>query len=271
METAIDSLLKTAQLREQDITQTENKMLEANHLSVEEIEERRSELRKMRELMFRAEIKAKRVSKIKSKTYRKIKRKEKERLGELLAADESDGEDGRMKKDIERAKERATLRHKNTGKWAKQMRGKESWDGEGRAGIEAMLDRSERLRRKIAGKESEESDDGGDDTDENMDVDAIKARAFDEIQRISGHADLDATDKTKKSAVFEMKFMKDAMARQQDATNRMVDDFVKGMDDDAMANEAESSIGVVVQRQGGRAIYRPGTSVLLLVSFLSGL
>ena len=50
----------------------------------------------MRELLFRAEIKARRVKKIKSKTYRRLKQKEKERLGELIdekgPEDDSDGE-----------------------------------------------------------------------------------------------------------------------------------------------------------------------------------
>ena len=50
-------------------------MLQMKQLSTEEIAQRRGELRKMRELMFRAEVKARRVGKIKSKTYRRQKRK----------------------------------------------------------------------------------------------------------------------------------------------------------------------------------------------------
>ena len=66
-------------------------MLQMNQpLSVEEVAQRRGELRKMRELMFRAEIMARRVGKIKSKTYRRIKRKEKERLGEKINEGDSE-------------------------------------------------------------------------------------------------------------------------------------------------------------------------------------
>ena len=65
-------------------------MLQMNQLSVEEVAQRGGELRKMRELMFRAEIKARRVGKIKSKTYRRIKRKEKERLGEKINEGDSE-------------------------------------------------------------------------------------------------------------------------------------------------------------------------------------
>jgi len=74
-------------------------MLKINKLSVEEIAERRNELRQMRELMFRAEIKARRVKKIKSKTYRRLKRKEKERLGELNDAKEPDQSDQERSED----------------------------------------------------------------------------------------------------------------------------------------------------------------------------
>src|SRR3981189_1500018 len=108
-------------MREEDMANTEE--LKMNHLSVEEVAARRAEVRKMRELMFRAEIKAKRVAKIKSKTYRRVKKKE-----------------------------RASLRHKNTGKWAKAMKGRHELDEDQRKDITEMLDRGERLRRKIHGE-----------------------------------------------------------------------------------------------------------------------
>ena len=65
-------------------------MLQMSQLSVEEVAQQRGELRKMREFMFRAEIKARRVGKIKSKAYRRIKRKEKECLGEKINEGDSE-------------------------------------------------------------------------------------------------------------------------------------------------------------------------------------
>jgi len=77
-----------------------------NHLSVEEVAARRAELRKTRELMFRAEVKAKRVSKIKSKMYRRIKKKEREKLAKKLDGDEDMVDEGvRLKVGVERARE----------------------------------------------------------------------------------------------------------------------------------------------------------------------
>lgn len=268
LESSVDALLKSAKLREEDIQQTEENMLRMNDLSVEDVAARRAELRKMRELMFRADIKAKRVAKIKSKTYRKIKRKEKERLGEKLDAGESETEEGKMQREVDRARERATLRHKNTGKWAKQMKGRESWNAEGRKGVEEMLDRGERLRRKIVGRDTDESeneDSDAEDFDTDAGVERIKRNAFDELEQMKGNDAVEST--TKGSKIFGMKFMKDAMARQQQGADRLVDDFIKEIggqptaDIDAEEPEEKTSGGVLVARTGGRMVYRPGPSV----------
>ena len=96
-------------------------MLQMNQLSAEEVAQRRGELRKMRELMFRAEVHARRVGKIKSRTYRRIKRKEKESMDEKINEDDNENdEEGTLKRERERAIERATLKH--TGKRARQKR-----------------------------------------------------------------------------------------------------------------------------------------------------
>ncbi|TFK21288.1 Utp14-domain-containing protein [Coprinopsis marcescibilis] len=275
LESAVDRLLKSAKVREEDLHETEEGMLKANNLSVEEIAERRAELRKMRELMYRAEIKAKRVKKIKSKTYRKLRRKEKERMAEKIDDEEdSDDEEAQMKKEVERARERATLRHKHTGKWAKQMRSKHV-DEDQMKEIEDMLDKGEKLRRKVQGMGSDESGDeeSSDDDDDLSPEEALakfKADTFDELQKLkdSGEAESGATGK-KGNSIFEMKFMKDAMARQNASANREVDDFaqvlaghmnVDGDETDDGANEEQGpSNGVVVKRVGGRTVYRPGS------------
>lgn len=274
LESAVDKLLKSAKMRDEDIAQTES--LKLNHLSVEEVAARRAELAKMRELMFRADAKAKRVAKIKSKTYRRLKKKEKARLAAKLGeggdAEDEDDEEVQMKREVERARERATLRHKNTGKWAKSMKARGELDEDQRKEINEMLDRGERLRKKISGKGSDEesSDDDESDEDEDGEVAAqrIKASAFEELAGLDedAGAQLEASEKKGKS-IFEMKFMKDAMARDQRRVNEMMDDFVKEMggsipDEDregsADVDEEERPYGTAVERVGGRVIYRPG-------------
>lgn len=261
-------------MREQDITQTE--ALKMNHLSVEEVAERRAELAKMRELMFRAEAKAKRVSKIKSKTYRRIKKKEKAKiaakLGELDEDDEDD-EESRLKREVERARERATLRHKNTGKWAKAMKARGELDVDQRREINEMLNRGEKLRRRIQGQGSDESDDEDDDSeDEEGGVERIKASAFDELQQLNRlDEDLQGAVEKKGKSVFEMKFMKNAMARDQHSAEQIVDDFIKELggripdEDDVVGTDDTSRPPDGASRVGGRMSFRPGNVVRPIV------
>jgi U3 small nucleolar RNA-associated protein 14 len=264
-------------MRDEDLQQTEQ--LAMNHLSIEEVAARRAELRTMRELMFRAEVKAKRVSKIKSKTYRRIKKKEREKLAKKLDGDTEDEEEGRLKMEVARARERATLRHKNTGKWAKAMKAKGELDVDERRDISEMLERGERLRRKIRGdKGRDDEDDDGDDGDsedgeEGDSLSRIKASAFEELAKINrndgGEVATQGQEKKGKS-IFEMKFMQDAMARNQQQTDRMVDDFVKEMGGEEGEEESDraeegSSNGPAVQRTGGRAVYRPAATVSYII------
>ena len=251
-------------------------MLQMNQVSAEEIARRRGELRKMRELMFRAEIKARRIGKIKSKAYRRIKRKEKERLGEMI---NEDNEEGVLKKELDRARERATLRHKHTGKWARQMRDKEGLDADSRKDVEDMLARGEKLRRRIKGIGSDESeDDSNDDDDDGLDAEGglekIKQDVFNELSKQDEAERIEGDESQKGKSIFEMKFMKDAMARQMQATNKLADDFIKeiggksgeGDSDNEGQDESQvldSSSGVLVQRTGGRTTYRPSETVSL--------
>ncbi|KIM82209.1 hypothetical protein PILCRDRAFT_820590 [Piloderma croceum F 1598] len=269
LESSVNKLLKSAKLRDEDLQETEQ--LAMNHLSVEEVAARRAELRKMRELMFRAEVKAKRVSKIKSKTYRRIKKKEREKLTKKLDKDEDMTDEGvRLKMEVERARERATLRHKNTGKWAKAMKAKGELDVDERREISEMLERGEQLRRRIRGdEESDDEDDDDSEVDEEGDgLSRIKASAFEELAKINrDNEDGIATDGQGKKGktIFEMKFMQDAMARNQQQTDRMVDDFVKEMGENDGESDAEEVVDtgedasgrLAVQRTGGRAVYHP--------------
>ncbi|KAK7049701.1 hypothetical protein VNI00_005732 [Paramarasmius palmivorus] len=278
LESSISKLLSAANLAtDASVLQTEENMLKANALSVEEVAERRKELRRMRELMFRAEMKAKRVKKIKSKVYRRIKRKEKEKGDNDLDMD-VDEEEARLKHETERARERATLRHKNTGKWAKNMMRRNGYgedgdeDGEGIRGgreeIEEMLARGEKLRKKIAGNDSDDEDESGSDSDD----DDVQG-AFNELKALRGVEEEEGTGcvKGKKGGtIFDMKFMKDAMARKQKEADGMVDDFMREMGEtvgsdgehDTSQQNPSTSGSVLVSKAGGRMVYQPGADTV---------
>lgn len=141
--------------------------------SLKDVEARRAELRHARELLFREEQRAKRVKKIKSKAYRRVHRKEREKHAEQLRdAEGSDASEGELEqRDRRRAEERMSTRHRDS-KWAKAAKktGQLTWNAEARSGVEQMARRNEELRRRVAGENDgpEPSDDESfGDSDEN--------------------------------------------------------------------------------------------------------
>ncbi|KAI9454907.1 Utp14-domain-containing protein [Lactarius psammicola] len=268
LETAVHQLLKRAQMREEDIQKTEE--LKMNHLSTEEVASRRAEIMKTRELLFRAETKAKRIAKIKSKTYRRLRRRDKEKHCD--EATDPGGPEVSLKRQVERAKERATLRHKSTGKWAKSMRQKGEMDADQRRDMAEMHGKGEMLRRKIQGEQ--ESSDSDYDDDDDMDGEGLarlKARAFDELAELKLEKSVPPKEKGK--SVFDMKFMQDAAAREQREVNQQVDYLIDEIEDLDNAPREDGVDGhelsqddptVTFQRMGGRISLRPSglTSIL---------
>ncbi|QRV97707.1 U3 small nucleolar RNA-associated protein 14 [Ceratobasidium sp. AG-Ba] len=110
MESAISSLLRAAHLSTNAETAATENTLAVAKLTPEDLAACRAQLRMTRELMFRANVKAKRVAKIKSRAYRKMKKREKEKLAAAgLDLEEGDKDDEEEEKARQRAKERATL------------------------------------------------------------------------------------------------------------------------------------------------------------------
>ncbi|KAJ4360636.1 uncharacterized protein N0V89_001202 [Didymosphaeria variabile] len=182
LESTIQSILQQSGLSngkedEEKIQKWEE--LQTNKLPLEEVQKRRAQLRLERELMFREEVRAKRIKKIKSKSYRRVHRKERDRLmekeREQLKADGIDvSEDERGHNDRRRAEERMGAKHRDS-KWAKGVKasGRGAWDDDARAGVTEMARRNEELRRRIEGKEvreegDEASDFSSDEDDEDL-------------------------------------------------------------------------------------------------------
>lgn len=224
MESAVTALLESANLQDAQIAKAEDDALKGQDLTVEEITQRRSELRRQRELLFREEARAKRIAKIKSKTYRKIARKRAAKNGggeidleDLRRLDPEQAEEEALKMETARAKERATLKHSaKGGRWARAQHGAGETDGK-RKEIEEMLSQKERLTRKIQGRDSDASsdDDSDDEEDSEQDDTAIRGDAFDELKALQEKSRRleEETAGQKPTGIFGMKFMQRAMAK----------------------------------------------------------
>lgn len=252
MESAVSALLRAASLHTDAAAAEAENTLATAIISEEDFTARRAQLRKSRELMFRADLKAKRVAKIKSKAYRRMKKREREKQQKMtvelgLEDDNGNNDEERLKAEALRAKERATLRHQTTGKWARAMRNKGEMDEADVEAVKVLQDRSELLRQKISGAdESSESDSDGEERD------------IEELEQLS-KADLLEDASGKAIGIMGMKFMRDAVARAERETAAMADEARLGI----LGQELESGVGNpmgdrTVGGNEGRRIYKPG-------------
>ncbi|OZJ03444.1 hypothetical protein BZG36_03176 [Bifiguratus adelaidae] len=276
LEKDVSGALEEAGLKEKDLQQYEE--LALNKLSVEEVEARRKELRLMRDLMFRDEIKAKRMAKIKSKAYRRIKKKEKLKnsmsLEQLEEHDPALASEERLKMEQARAMERMSLRHKNTGKWAKQMLRHGQQDEGTRQAIMEQLERGEQLRRKIQGIEgSEDEDEASEDNTDNEGVDGeegARAKALEELDKLEEDMRNPDPKPSVGKGIFAMKFMQEAAKRQEAESQQLLDqmreEFENGdlTDDDDGTKSAELSKAGnhrLVQNNPGRMAFGANPTV----------
>ncbi len=276
MESAIDKLLRDAQLRDND----KPKDVAPGNLTMKEVSTWHAKLRRDRELMFRSDAKLKRMAKIKSKTYRKIQRKRREAaklsLDQVESLDPEAAETERMNMEAERARERVTLRHRNTGKWAKQLASRgEDLDRDQRKQLVEQLERGEQLRKKIQGARGDDEESGSEDEEDEGGLEAIRAKAFDELQALESEESASAmASQEKKSGLLQMKFMQEAEERAETALRAQADDLrAEMLRLDAEVDEAEDSFEVgevpkefrpsAQQKVGGnvgRMVFRPTAS-----------
>lgn len=210
-ESAVQALLAKANLTDSGVTEAEDAALRGQDLSPEEIAARRAELRHQRELMFRAEAKAKRVAKIKSKTFRKLKRKREAKaagdgpsLEDLERLDPEAAAEERERLDRERALERATQRHSARNRWAANA----APTDEAMEARQDMFDMRDRLRAKVHAKDGSESESS--ESEDDSDEEAIKTRAFDQLAKLDGKL----PEVPQKKGLMQMAFMKKAEERE---------------------------------------------------------
>ncbi|ORY84072.1 Utp14 protein-domain-containing protein [Leucosporidium creatinivorum] len=284
LESSIQSLLHAGAMSSSDLRKAEATALAS--LDPADVAARQAELRQQRDLMYRAERKAKRVAKIKSKAFRRIHRKAKGKEGDsglsledLEEMDRMDGgdrvgeEQNRM--EIQRARERATLKHSSKGgRWSRtDIGGLEGLDDERNSAVREMVKRNEMLRKRIRGEqEGEESadewaeGDSEDELGEEVGVEGIRRRAMDELKSLEDKEAAFAANQPKVKGVVGMKFMQDAIKRGdrkalleatelQERLERMGEQAVKGLDEE----ESPLSLSEQVQGNSGRRVFGPSS------------
>ncbi|KAK0125578.1 hypothetical protein ONS96_009414 [Cadophora gregata f. sp. sojae] len=269
LEATIQSILEESGLATADGKDDEDKIrefeeLETKKMSLEEVKERRDQLRMARELMFREEAKSKRIKKIKSKSYRKVHRKQREKQDRLekealLEGGFEPSEDEMEKQDRRRAEERMGAKHRES-KWAKAMKGtgRAAWDEDARSGMTEMARREEELRKRVEGravrKEFEnDSDESLSDSDDDSNEDDDSGTRKRLLQNLKGLGDSDLMDDSLPGArLANMDFMRKADAARRKQNDAAAEELRRELAGEETPSEEE--VGDI-----GRRTFGPGS------------
>lgn len=232
----------------------ERELLEASKFTPEEIAARHAELAKVRALLFYEQMKRHRMNKIKSKAYRAIKRKQRQKLeleaeqmaaevGDLNSDDEEGNGNAADKAALQRIRERMNLKHKNTSKWARMALKFGHTDKDLRDAYHESVRMGHDLTRKMdedvgAGDASDDDADGmydDDDEDNGRDTSnggkAVARRAKRDLEALlsgdSAHAAAAAAVSGKYKKLFEMDFMKKAVDAQHERAREEAKEVLK--------------------------------------------
>ncbi|KAK5723607.1 hypothetical protein LTR15_005306 [Elasticomyces elasticus] len=232
--------------------------LAVREMPVEEVMRRRAELRMRRDLLFREERKAKRVAKIKSKSYRRVHRRE--RAAEEAKAAElregvSEDEGEREKSDRKRAEQRMSTKHKDS-KFAKSMKAtnRTVWDEGARDGVNEAARRQEELKRRIAGEDVGDEDDGEDVSDVSSDAGWSDDEERGMLRRLNLLRE-EGRGIGSQKGVGGMKFMREAEERLRKRNDEDVERLRKEMavaDGEEVEDDSEAEGGGL-----GRAVFGP--------------
>ncbi|XP_071720451.1 U3 small nucleolar RNA-associated protein 14 [Rutidosis leptorrhynchoides] len=224
-EKKMDALLNTKELSDAH-RRDGAELLKRNEVSLEDVKERADRLAKMRNLLFRHEMKSKRIKKIKSKINRRINKKNKLKAGANdIEMDPEAAKELAQKQEFKRAEERMTLKHKNTSKWAKRIkkRGFDIQDDGTRAAISEQLQQHNLLIQK-RNSMHDDDDSSNDSTEDDDDVisgdedDTIKLKLLEKGKKRTLEV-LEEEDEMPKSGLLSLPFMVRGQKKKKEAAD----------------------------------------------------
>ncbi|EHL00550.1 hypothetical protein GLAREA_02978 [Glarea lozoyensis ATCC 20868] len=269
LEAAIQNILEESGLatvngKDDEDQIREYEELETKNMSIDEVKAKRAQLRMARDLLFREEAKSKRIKKIKSKSYRKVHRKQREKEERLNQEALAEGgyvasEDELEAQDRRRANERMSAKHRGS-KWAKATKetGRAAWDENARSGITEMARRDEELRKRVEGRAvRKEFDNGSDasssdsDQDDSDDEESEESRIQRQLRKVTG-SDI-ISESAPGGKLANLKFMRKAEEARKKENDAMVEDIRREMAGEGSSGEEEEAGDI------GRRIFGPGS------------
>lgn len=255
----VESGLATANGKSNEDQLQEIEEQQARKLPIEEIQARRAELRKRRDLLFREEVRAKRIKKIKSKSYRRRHRKEREKMDQqerqaLVDAGVDLDEEEREENERRRAEARMSSKHRDS-KWAKSLRqtGRTAWDEGARNNTAELAQREEELRKRVEGKRVSGADDDylssssseseEDDRWEETGSDIEKRKISEKLGALESNNGDGPETQGPHANLFSMKFMQNAEAARKAENDAEIRRLNRELHGEESESEAESEGG----------------------------
>ncbi|CCJ28225.1 unnamed protein product, partial [Pneumocystis jirovecii] len=216
-EESIDKALQSSGLKdEKSISEFEK--LHTDKCFVKDAGIHHAEFRLMRDLMFRQECKAKRISKIKSKLYRKIRRHEKKKIKSLVS-DKTDCEELCLQKEINRVKERMGFHCSSANKWAKKCLIDTYSNADSFQFMSKQLQCNQHFKRKIQGTYSSDSHDLDNINEDNLSYKKgmlMDLKKFNQNENIKSLKDL-----------MDMQFMESSKKNRNAKNKEILDDILR--------------------------------------------
>lgn len=211
-------MIKSFEATKKQLSNMDKESLLARH---KEILEKRAQMEKLAK-------KNKWLKNIKSKTYRKILKKQKEKQQELIEEeqmknmDEEELKQKILKREREMITERLTMRHKNTSKWVRHAMKHQVHNTGLREAIADQLKVHSDLMKKQTRKENEDDSDDEDEMVEQMFQNDRQSNPFETMRQVV------TEEEGEKKGLYGMKFMKKAEEKrkqeQLDLINQMEKD-----------------------------------------------
>ena len=228
MELEVAAMLEAAGAHSAAAVAESEEALAMRMLNAEEAKARREELAKMRALLFYHEVKAKRLKKIKSKEYRRrLKRADKKKSNgesDMMLLGDEELRQQREEAEYERAKERLTLKHKNTSRFIRRAikRGSQHAPDEAtREAIAEQLRLGEEIRRKVNSLAGPSESSDNDSSDENSsDEERRDVRGAGKVKSAAKEILNDASDDEPEKGLLSLPFMRRSMQKKKEEAKR---------------------------------------------------
>ena len=190
LEEQVQAELKRQGLQnEQDLKLREQQDLLDGSLTAEQLDQRYQQIAQMKHLLFRQEHKHRRIAKIKSKLYHKIKKREKDReekklLDYLEQVDPAAAAVYREKEEQRKVEERLRQRHATNNKFAKKLKRFGMMEHENvRESYNEMMREKNALKQRARGAADRDNDDDEDDEEASeASENELRRRAVEEIE-----------------------------------------------------------------------------------------